>query len=251
LQDRQMAILNIVSNTPKINVSNLAEQFGVSQVTIRRDLETLEKNGMLKRFHGGAMPVSDDDTARRLLTKFETKLAIAKEAAALVENGETVIIECGSTNALLAVELANKSGVTIITNSAFICHYIRGLSGARAILLGGDYQKESEVMVGPLTRICLKQFHAKKAFIGVDGFRPDNGFTCVNMMRAEVAQAMADQADQVIILTDSGKFDQIGVASQIKAGDVDIVITDSGIGREKRQMLEKYGIEVITVQAGS
>lgn len=247
MNERQLAILNMVTNSPKINVANLSVEFGVSQVTIRQDLRTLENSGMLKRFHGGAMPVSDDDMMKRLSFNFDVKTAIAREAASLVSNGETVLIESGSTNVLLAVELAKKNDVTIITNSAFISRYIRGMNNIKIILLGGDYQHESEVLVGPLTRKCLKEFHVAKVFIGVDGFSPNTGFTCVNLMRAEVARAMADQADSVIVVTDSTKFDKIGVASQFKAKEVDIVITDTKLTGKDLEILKSYNIEVRTV----
>lgn len=247
MNERQLSILNMVANSPKINVASLSKEFGVSQVTIRQDLRTLESNGMLKRFHGGAMPVSDDDMMKRLSFNFDVKTAIAREAASLVNNGETVLIESGSTNVLLAVELAKKNDVTIITNSAFISRYVRGMNNIKIILLGGDYQHESEVLVGPLTRKCLKEFHVDKVFIGVDGFSPDTGFTCVNLMRAEVARAMADQADKVIVVTDSTKFNMIGVACQFKAEEVDIVITDTNITAKDLEILKSFNIEVRTV----
>ncbi|PKM51663.1 MAG: DeoR family transcriptional regulator [Firmicutes bacterium HGW-Firmicutes-7] len=247
LHERQLAILNMVANSPKINVSSLSKELGVSQVTIRQDLRTLENNGMLKRFHGGAMPVSDDDMMKRLSFNFEVKTAIAQEAASLVNNGETVLIESGSTNVLLAVELAKKSNITIITNSAFISRYISGMNNVKIILLGGDYQHESEVLVGPLTRKCLKEFHVDKVFIGVDGFSPNTGFTCVNLMRAEVAHAMAEQADKVIIVTDSSKFNMLGVASQLQAEDVDMVITDTNISAKDLDILKSFDIEVRSV----
>lgn len=247
MNERQLAILNKVAVSPKINVASLSKEFNVSQVTIRQDLRTLESNGMLKRFHGGAMPVSDDDMMKRLSYNFDVKSAIARQAASLVNNGETVLIESGSTNVLLAVELSKKNDVTIITNSAFISRYVRGMNNIKIILLGGDYQHESEVLVGPLTRKCLKEFHVEKVFIGVDGFNPVTGFTCVNLMRAEVARAMADQADKVIVVTDSTKFNKIGVASQFKAEEVDIVITDSSITPKDLEILKSFNIEVQTV----
>jgi DeoR/GlpR family transcriptional regulator of sugar metabolism len=247
MNDRQLAMLNIVSSSPKINVSSLAKELGVSQVTIRQDLRTLENKGLLKRFHGGAMPVSQDDMMSRLSFNFEVKRAIAREAASLVNNGETVLIESGSTNVLLAAELAKKNSVTIITNSAFISRYVSGMNNVRIILLGGDYQHESEVLVGPLTRKCLKEFNVDKVFIGVDGFSPTTGFTCVNLMRAEVAHAMAAQADKVIVLTDSSKFSKIGVATQFKADEVDMVITDTNIAAKDLEILKSFNIEVRTV----
>jgi DeoR/GlpR family transcriptional regulator of sugar metabolism len=247
LNERQVSILNRVMNTLKINVAELAKESGVSQVTIRQDLRILENEGMLKRFHGGAMPVSDDDIMKRLSFNHDVKVSIAKRAAALVSNGETVLIESGSTNALLAKELSKKNDVTIITNSTFISRYVRGMNGIKVTLLGGDYQHESEVLVGPLTRICLKEFHVDKVFIGIDGFSPETGFTCINLMRAEVARAMADQAEKIIVVTDSTKFNQVGVARQFKTEDVDIVITDSNITEKDLNTLKKYNIEVITV----
>lgn len=247
LNDRHIAILNMVSDTKKINVASLSDKLGVSQVTIRQDLKTLENNGMLKRYHGGAMPVSDDDMLRRLSINFETKSQIAKKAASLVKNGETVLIESGSTNALLAAELGKKTGVTIVTNSAFISRFVRDLSNVNIILLGGEYQPESEVLVGPLTRLCVKEFHVDKVFIGVDGFSQFTGFTCVNLFRAEVARAMAQQALQTIIVTDSTKFNEVGVASQFKPDEVDIVITDSKISLEDLNLLKSFNINVLTV----
>lgn len=247
MNERQLTILNMVSNSPKINVASLSKALGVSQVTIRQDLRTLESNGMLKRFHGGAMPVSDDDIMKRLSFNFDIKSAIAREAASFVSNGETVIIESGSTNALLAVELSKKNDITIITNSAFISRYVRGMNNVKVILLGGDFQHESEVLVGPLTRKCLKEFHVDKVFIGVDGFSPDTGFTCVNLMRAEVAHAMADQANKVIVVTDSTKFNKIGVARLFKPEEVDIVITDTKISAKDMDILNNFKIEIRTV----
>jgi len=245
LNERQLSILSKVIDKPKINVAQLAKEFGVSQVTIRQDLRVLEEKGLLRRFHGGAMPVPDDDIMKRLTVKFDVKIKIAKKAATLVNNGETIIIESGSTNALLAYELAEHKNISIITNSTFISRYIRGINNVKVTLLGGDYQHESEVVVGPLTKLCLKQFHVGKVFIGVDGFSPDIGFTCIDLMRAEVAHAMASQADKVIVVTDSSKFDKVGVARLFMAKDVDMVVTDSNIKKEQEEILRSFNIEVI------
>lgn len=247
LNERQLAILNRVISSPKINVAELSEEFSVSQVTIRQDLRILEQNGMLKRFHGGAMPVSDDDIMKRLSFNYDVKLKIACKAASLVNNGETVMIESGSTNALLARELAKKNDVTIITNCAFISRYVRGMNSLKIILIGGDYQHESEVLVGPLTRICLKEFNVDKVFIGVDGFSPTTGFTCINLMRAEVARAMANRANKVIVVTDSSKFDKVGVACQFKPEEANMVITDENLSDKHLQTLNSFGIEVVMV----
>lgn len=244
MNGRQRAILDLVLKNSKINVNELSEKFKVSQVTIRQDLKLLEEEGMLKRVHGGAVPVSDDDIMKRMSYKYEEKLKIAKEAASMVNDYETVIIESGSTNALLAKELTNKNGITIITNSTFICRYIRGMGNIKVVLIGGDYQHESEVLVGPLTRICLKHFHVDKVFVGIDGYSKETGFTCINLMRAEVVRAMAEQANKIIVVTDSSKFDKVGVARQFESREVDTVITDSGISKKHLETLKSFNINV-------
>lgn len=244
MNKRQLSILDKATNGIDINVKQLAEEFGVSQVTIRSDLKNLELSGMLKRYHGGAKAISNDDIMKRMSVNYSTKLEIAKAAAALIADGETVMIESGSTNALLAKELTNKKDITIITNSSFIARYIRDCANVKIVLIGGDYQHEAEVMVGPLARLCLSQFNVDKVFIGVDGFSEHAGFTCVNLMRAEVARAMAERAGKVCILTDSSKFSSIGVASQFMPADVNMVITDNGISQKSVQFLEKSGVTV-------
>jgi DeoR/GlpR family transcriptional regulator of sugar metabolism len=241
---RQLSILNDVSQNAQINVKALAKTYHVSQVTIRNDLKHMESHGVLERFHGGARTVSDDNIMKRLSVNYDIKLKIAKEAATLISDGETVMIESGSSNALLAKELTKKKDITIITNSAFIARYIRSDSNINITLIGGDYQHESEVMVGPLTRLCLSQFNVDKVFIGVDGFSENSGFTCMNLMRSEVAKAMAQQANKVCILTDSGKFEKVGVSSQLMPHEVSIVITDDQIPQKSIDLLEKNNVQL-------
>ena len=247
MNERQIAILNKVSSADQINVKALAETFNVSQVTIRTDLKQLEQDGMLERYHGGAKTVSDDDIMKRMTVNYDIKIKIANAAADQISDGETVMIESGSTNALLAKALTNKKDITIITNSAFIARYVRSAPSIKVTLIGWDYQHESEVMVGPLARLCLSQFNVDKLFVGVDGFSKNSGFTCLNLMRAEVARSMAERAQHVYILTDSSKFNTIGVASQFMGSEVDTVITDSGIPKESAEYLKTQGVDIHTV----
>lgn len=248
MNGRRIEILGRIANADEINVAHLASELGVSQPTIRTDLKALEAEGMLQRFHGGARAVSDDDIMKRMSFHFEEKRKIAQAAASLVRDGETVLIESGSANALLAKELTAKAGITVITNSAFIARYVRGENTLSVLLLGGDYQKESEVMVGPLARMCAAQFHADKIFVGVDGFSPESGFTCLNLQRAETARAMAAQANQTIILTDASKFSNIGVTRLFSPGEVDRVITDGSIKKADLNVLRSSGIDVLVAK---
>ncbi len=242
---RHAKLLDIVNEYRKIDVNKLSEILDVSQVTIRKDLDMLEERGLLVREHGYAVLRNTDDINNRLAIRYDTKLKIAKAAAEIVSDGETVMIESGSSCALLAEQLAqNKKDVTIITNSAFIASYIRNISVPKVILLGGEYQKESQVMVGPLVRTCAKEFYVDKLFVGTDGFIPQIGFTGGNMMRTEAIKNMAQSAKNIIILTDSTKFTKQGVVLQFHLEEVCRVFTDNEISQDVKQILEKNHIKV-------
>ncbi|MCL2560445.1 MAG: DeoR/GlpR family DNA-binding transcription regulator [Turicibacter sp.] len=245
---REEAIIATVSNMKKIEVNELAAQLGVSTVTIRKDLDKLEQRGIIHRQHGFAVINNQDDINYRLSKNYDLKRKIARAAAELVEDGETVMIESGSTCALLAEELAfNKSDVTIITNSCFIASYVRKAESAKIILLGGDYQKESQVNVGPLLNQSAKNFFVNKLFIGIDGFDTNRGFTGSDMARSDASRSMAASAEHTIILTDSSKFTTRGVISELTFDEVAEVYTDEGISQEHRLLLKEKGIAVTII----
>jgi DeoR/GlpR family transcriptional regulator of sugar metabolism len=245
MTERQSKIVKLVNQYQKIEVSRLAELLNVSQVTIRKDLDYLEEEGLLSREHGYALIKNANDINTRLTINYETKLKIATKAAEMVSTGETVMLESGSTCALMAEQLAKlKKDVTIITNSAYIAIRIRDLPIRKVILLGGEYQKEYQGMVGPLVRKCAREFFVDKFFVGTDGFIPSSGFTCDDLMRVETMQYMADSANKMIILADSSKFSQMGVVIQTTFDEIDTVCTDSGISEEALSILDKHNITV-------
>lgn len=249
MTERQSKIIKLVNQNHKIEVSRLAEILEVSQVTIRKDLDFLETEGLLSREHGYALIKNANDINTRLTIHYETKLAIAIKAAEMVNNGETVMLESGSTCALMAEELARlKKDVTIITNSAYIAIRVRDLPLRKVILLGGEYQKEYQGMVGPLIRKCAREFYVDKFFVGTDGFIPEAGFTCDDLMRVETMKYMSDSANRMIILADSSKFNQKGVVIQSGFDDIDTVCTDSGISPEALAILNKNDIHVVIAE---
>ena len=205
MNSRQQIILQMVIDQGRVSVVDLAKATGVSEVTIRQDLNFLEKQSYLRRAHGYAVPLDSDDVETRMMNNFALKRELAEFAASLVNNGETVFIENGSSNALLARTLADQKDVTIITVSSYIAHLLKE-TRCEVILLGGIYQKKSESMVGPLTRQYVQQVHFSKAFIGIDGWQPDTGFTGRDMMRSDVVNAVLAKECEAIVLTDSSKF---------------------------------------------
>lgn len=245
MTERHTGILEILTKEERIEVARLAELVGVSQVTVRKDLDQLESQGLVHREHGFAVISAMDDIGNRLAYHYDTKRAIAAAAAATVRDGETVMIESGSCCALLAEELVKtRRDVTIITNSAFIAGYVRKLPGARIVLLGGDYQAKSQVMVGPVTRKCAEEYFVDKLFIGMDGFTEKMGFAGTDRMRAEAVRDMAKQAGKVVVLTESEKFLRHGVVALLRAEEVGMVYTDDRIPGETERCLRERGVQV-------
>ena len=249
MNKRQSQILDLLAKNKKMEVTKLSELLNVSQVTIRKDLVILENSGIIVREHGYARLNESDDINNRLARHYETKQKIAKLAVESIENGETVMIESGSCCALVAMEIArSKKDVTLITNSAFIADYIRKVGSVKVILLGGEYQNESQVMVGPLTRKCVEAFFVDKLFIGTDGFTIETGFTGNDYMRSEAVKDMAKQASRVMIVTDSDKFSQKGVVNLIEIEKVACVYTDDNIPSKIEDYLNKRNIKVIKTE---
>ena len=248
-QSRKEQILRLLSKMGQVQVTSLAELCQVSQVTIRTDLENLEKQGLLQRVHGGAVQKSRDDIANRLVFDHANKERIANLAASLVSDGETIMIESGSTCTLLAQALGKlKHDVTIITNSVFIARYVREQPSLHVILIGGEYQIESEACVGPLARLCLSQYFTDKCFFGFDGFDPNIGFTGSNPGRAEIVGVMKNQCTKMIALSPSDKFSQRGLVQLVSPKEVSIVVTDAQLTSIQKQQILDFGVQVLQYQ---
>lgn len=241
---RQNQIVQLVNERKRIQVTELVELIGVSGVTIRQDLNLLEQEGYLKRVHGAATTLQSDDIDNRLEVHFNVKQSLANKAADLVARNETVLIEGGSANALLARTLAERGDVTIVTPSAYIAHLIRNTS-ANIILLGGVYQHQGESLVGPLTKLCIENIHFSTAFLGVDGFHQDTGFTSRDMMRADIASTILAKQRRNIILTDSSKFGQIYPSTIGRFDQISILLTDDNASQSDLSFLKQQGIEVL------
>lgn len=241
---RQNQIVQLVNERKRIQVTELVELIGVSGVTIRQDLSLLEQEGYLKRVHGAATTLQSDDIDNRLEVHFNIKQSLANKAADLVARNETVLIEGGSANALLARTLAERGDVTIVTPSAYIAHLIRNTS-ANIILLGGVYQHQGESLVGPLTKLCIENIHFSTAFLGVDGFHQDTGFTSRDMMRADIASTILAKQRRNIILTDSSKFGQIYPSTIGRFDQISVLLTDDNASQNDLSFLKQQGIEVI------
>lgn len=245
---RHTKIIELVSQYGKVEVNELSNILETSRVTIRKDLDHLADKGILQRERGYAILKRPDDINYRMAFHYEAKQKIARAAANLVEEGETIIVESGSTCALFVEQLLLiKRKVTIITNSAYIANCANDKSGIDIILLGGNYQRHTQAVVGPMVKECIRNFHVDKIFIGIDGFDKEIGFTGLDLIRADTVKNMAAQANHIYILTESGKFRNGGVNSFLKTEDVYEVITDPEISPEIRNYLLLKGVKVLAV----
>ncbi len=246
--NRANQILELLAGEQKIEVTELSTRLGVSQVTIRKDLDDLEQKGIIQREHGYALLRNSDDLRARIAYHYEAKMQIAKRACQLVHDSDTIMIESGSCCALLSEALAaTHKDLTIITNSAFIASYIRGKSNFRIILLGGIYQQDSQVMVGPMVLQGAENFWVDLFFIGVDGWSIRAGFTNQDQMRAQAVRDMSRQAQQVVVLTESEKFSRHGTVPLNLKNGIDLVITDAKLNPQAADGLRSHGVEIITV----
>lgn len=246
MKDRANKILEILTQENKIEVSVLSELLNVSQVTIRKDLDALESKGIVKREHGFALLCSTDDINGRIAYHYEYKKKIAAKAAELVQDNDIVMIESGSCCALLAECLAEtKKDLTLVTNSAFIADFIRRKSNFQIILLGGIYQQDAQVMVGPMVSQCAENFLVDLFFIGTDGYDSRVGFTNRDQMRAQAVRDMAKQAEQVIILTESDKLTKHGIVPLNLKNKIKAVITDNELDKHIKTELERHNIKTI------
>ncbi|GHV62336.1 DeoR family transcriptional regulator [Spirochaetia bacterium] len=245
MTNRHTRILEALSRTQRIEVTALADMLDVSQVTVRKDLDQLEGQRLIRREHGYACIDLTDDVENRMAYHYDTKKRIAQAAAQTVEDGETVMIESGSCCALLAEEIANTlRDVTIVTNSVFIANHIRYAPYTKVILLGGYYQSESQVTVGPMTRKCGEVFLSDKFFIGANGFSECFGFTGKDHMRAQTIRDLAEQARQILVLTESEKFSRQGVVSLVRTENLTAVYTDNNIPQDIEAFLQEKDVEV-------
>ncbi len=246
--DRKKAILDMLTEDSEVSVSALAQTLGVSVVTIRIDLATLEEEGLIIRTHGGAMPAFHPQILARMRQDKDRKSAIAKIAAEKIGDGDTVIISAGTTTALIAKYLLGRRNVHIVTNNTLLLTYARTNPQLRVTLVGGEFRPSEEGLVGPLAIQALDQVFVSKAFIGVDGISVKHGFTAHLVESADLVRKMAEQAKQVYAICDSSKFGKPGFARILPFNGVNGLITDSGLSVEFEKDLREAKVSIYKAQ---
>ena len=244
MNKRQLQILEMISNGEKMEVSEIATKCDVSTVTIRKDLDYLENQELLKREHGFAVIKNVDNINYRLAVNYSDKQVIAQKAAQIVEPNETVIIESGSSCTLLALEIAKRDqNNTIITNSTFIARYLKDYPKTKILLLGGEYQHSSEAVIGSLVGSFIKNFNTDKIFIGTDGISKQFGVTGSDYDRTETVKTMSNYAKNVYVLTQSYKIGESSSYTIFQNDEVEHVFVDDKISQAQKDYLNELNIQ--------
>ncbi|RCK72105.1 MAG: Regulatory protein, DeoR [Anaerolineae bacterium] len=255
VQERRSRILEELKRNNLVRVVELSKQFGVSTVSIRRDLQELEEMGLLKRVAGGAVNILPNNLtpplAQRMNQNIEKKERIGRAAASLVKPNDRLIIDSGTTTLQVAKNIANRidelQSLSVITGFLPVVRELGNCKGVHMILLGGIYLAEYDLVVGPQTIEQLKGLHADRMFLGTDGLTFQQGLTTANVLEAEVARAMVRAASEVIVVTDSSKIGVIGLATIMPIEMMHVLITDLDAPPEFVVSLQERGVDVILV----
>lgn len=246
LIDRERTILRLLSERGSLSVSLLSRELGVSEVTVRSDLKGLEEKGFLTRTRGGAAPAFHQSIIERQGLMIEEKNRIASMAAELVRDGDRIMIEAGTTTALIVRYLFGKRDVQIVTNSTLVFSYARLNPALQITMTGGEFRRETEAMVGPVALKTIAGFNVRLAFVGTDGFSLARGMTTQLVEGAEIVKAMRDQADETWLVADSSKYGKSGFVSVLSLTEVDGIITDTSLAADAARELGEASISVRT-----
>jgi len=249
---RQREIVEMVMTKGEIKIQDISERFGVSDMTARRDLNELDRRGLLRRVHGGAVAnlgrSYEPSFQTRITKKAKEKEAIGKKAAELIYDGDSIALDVGTTTLEVARNLAGVRNLTVLTNSIQISNVLVETltleTEARLILTGGIVRPRELSMVGSISEEVYQNFHVDKVFLGIGGIDIENGLTEYNMEDAKIKQVMLKNAQTKIVVADSSKLDATTFQEVAPLSAIDTIITDWNISEEA---MRKYGEQDIDI----
>ena len=245
LDERRAGICDLVRDRGFATLSDLADAVGASESTVRRDLDFLTEAGELRRTRGGAAAVDPLSVRQPLDKALAQKQAIAKAAAGLIGDGETILIDGGTTTLELARHLVGKR-LQIVTNSLPIMQLLSGADGIELVCLGGVLHSQTGVLLGPMTTAALERLHVRRTIMGTGGVL-ESGLFNSNSLLVETERQMIAAADETVVLADAEKFGHSELVRLCGLDDVDRLVTDSRLGNDWRRTLRSAGVDVRVV----
>jgi DeoR/GlpR family transcriptional regulator of sugar metabolism len=242
-RQRQTLILERVREQGGVRVTDLVRELGVSDMTVRRDLELLDERGLIEKVHGGAAAIDGSAlfepgfTAKSVLMEAEKGL-IAASAASLVAPGTAIAISAGTTTFALAKRLTDIPGLTVLTNSVPVADVLyKDGRPDQTVILSGGVRTPSDALVGPFAVEVIRSLHVDSVFLGTHGMDSRSGFTTPNILEAETNRALIEAGRRLIVLADHTKWGVIGISSVARLENADTIITDSGLDPTARGQL--------------
>jgi len=251
-EERKRLILERVRTGASVTVQDLSQAFGVSESTIRRDLRELEREGLLERTHGGAVPADptreEPSYAEKSDQNRAEKVAIARVAAGMVHDGASIILDAGTTTLEVARLLKDRRNLTVVTNAYPIAAELADASGVEVIVTGGSVRGNTLALVGPLAEQALEQVNVDMVFLGTNGIDLERGLTTPTPAEASVKRRMIAAAGKVVVVADSTKVGRVAFATVAPVASMHMLISDRGIDQRFAGELVARGIQVLTAE---
>jgi DeoR family transcriptional regulator of aga operon/DeoR family fructose operon transcriptional repressor len=252
-EERRQRILQLLKEQGRVMVADLSKQFGVSDVTVRGDLQSLARQGKLIRTHGGAVPVAaaavdELKLESRKRQHPEEKSAIGAAAAALVEKGDAIYLDGSSTALAIARNLKEHQLVTVLTSSLAVAQELMDAPGVTVVLPGGTVQKDIAALIDADGLHYFDKFNIQKCFFGAHGLALREGLTDISADVAVVKRALISRCRQIIAILDASKWGRVGLATFASIAEIDQVITDADAPEALVAQVRAQGVKVVLVQ---
>lgn len=248
---RRQQILEELQAKGGVRLSELSESFGVSEMTVRRDLDALESQSLIERVHGGAVlaqrGTDEPGFEKKVLREQPEKSAIAERAAQLVRPGAAIALSAGTTTSALARCLARVEQITVVTNSMNVWHELQqgGRAGTTVILTGGEFRTPSDALVGPTADAAIRSLYFDILFLGVHGVDPVAGLTTPNISEAETNRALISRCRKLVVVADHTKWRTTALCTMAPLSEVDILVCDDGLAPEAQRQVESQVRELV------
>lgn len=248
---RQQAILEHINNAGSAQIKELAVELGVSEATVRRDFDELAQSGLAERVHGGLVKANGTAFERyhseKLQSMLQEKQRIARKAASLIENGDSIFLDSGTTTYFIAQNLSMLTDLTIITNNLDIALSCKFHPTSTLLVTGGVRRDNYSVLIGDVAENMLKSFFVDIAFLGCDAISLDNGVYNTNFMELGIKKQIVACGRRLVLVTDSSKFHKKALAKVCDVQELDMVITDDGLDRDACERLKKIIVNTYCV----
>ncbi len=252
-KQRRFLILDQVRRSGGVRVSELTQMLAVSDMTIRRDLDILAREGLLEKVHGGAtinghLSTEEPGFEAKANRELREKDLIASSAAAMIMPGSAIALSAGTTTYALAHHLPGIAGLTVVTNSIRIADVLWSSGNIEpTVILTGGVRTPSDALVGPIALNTVRSLHFDAVFMGVHGMAERTGFTTPNLTESEVNRALVEAARRLVVLADHTKWGEIGLSTFASLGEADVLVTDDAISAEARSVLADAVGELLVV----